>query len=455
MLPGDDDEVATVLDARATATVARRSFALTIVEGPDVGAAIALGAASPGRTFVGTSPACVLRLTDPKVSRRHLAIDVDGSLLRLLDLGSTNGTRVGGLAVRDVSLGGGEVITLGDTAIRVVVAGSAEPAGEGEGAFLRTVGASAAMRRLYPLCRRLAASDVPVLIEGETGTGKEILAESIHAAGGRASGPFVVCDCMTMAPSLVEAALFGHERGAFTGAVGGRSGFFEQADGGTLLLDEIGDLDLSLQAKLLRAIERSEIRRVGGDQWVKVDVRVMAATRRDLDREIEAGRFRDDLFYRLAIARIELPPLRERRGDVAVLATHFWSQLGGEAPVPVDLLVKLEGYGWPGNVRELRNVIARQIALGDLASDDRLERPAGRAKGANAKSPDAGGDFIEHVLSLDLPLTASRDLVIEDFERRYIDRMLLRHDSDATRAAAAAGVARRYFQLLRSRRTTR
>jgi DNA-binding NtrC family response regulator len=452
--PADDEELATLLDATAGIVTVSPSFTVTVTAGPDRDASISLDEATPGRIFVGTSPACALRLTDPKVSRRHLALEVDATSLRLIDLGSTNGTRVSDLVVRDASLSGGERIALGDSALLVGRGpGAAPPSGRHE-SFGAVVGKSDAMCRLYPLCHKLAAAEIPLLIEGETGTGKEVLAEAIHAASARAAGPFVVCDCTAIAPNLAEAALFGHERGAFTGATGSQRGFFEQADDGTLLLDEIGDLDLGLQAKLLRAIERREIRRVGGDRWIRVDVRVIAATRRNLDREIEAGRFRDDLFYRLAIARVELPPLRKRRGDVAVLARHFWSRLGGGASgLPADLERRLDTHEWPGNVRELRNTIARHVALGDLAMDGALGARGPRTSGTEFSAEGDAEDFTARVLSLELPLVTSRDMVVEAFERRYIARLLDKYSGDATRAAASAGVARRYFQLLRAKRS--
>ncbi|MGD0529446.1 MAG: sigma 54-interacting transcriptional regulator, partial [Polyangiaceae bacterium] len=238
------------------------------------------------------------------------------------------------------------------------------------------------------------------------------------------------------------------------GAVSTRKGVFEQAHGGTLLIDEIGDLELSLQPKLLRAIERSEVRRVGGDRPIKVDVRVLAATRRDLDHEVQAGRFRDDLFHRLAVARIELPPLRRRVGDVPVLARHFWAALGGdEQALPGDLLLRWQDYGWPGNVRELRNTVARRLALGELAerSPARDDESAGAAV-ASAATDDAEEDaFFESILGLDLSLVEARQRVIEEFERRYIDRVLERHGGSVTKAATASGIAKRYFQRLKSR----
>ncbi len=222
-----------------------------------------------------------------------------------------------------------------------------------------------------------------------------------------------------------------------------RRGVFEQAHGGTLFIDEIGDLDVSLQPKLLRAIERSEVQRVGGERWARVDVRVIAATRRDLDREVAQGRFRDDLFFRLAVARIELPPLRKRRGDIGLLTRHFWRELGGEdLPIPPGLVERFEDMPWAGNVRELHNAVARQIALGELATE--LESTRSIPTGPS-------DDVIEAILSQDLPLTRAREKLVEEFERRYIERMVDRYGGNVTRAAAASGLARRYFQQIRAR----
>src|SRR3954471_7318247 len=346
------------------------AFVFEVIDGPDRGLSLTVDASQPSRAYIGKSPICLLRLTDPTVSRRHLAIDL-GEQLRLTDLSSTNGTLLNGVRSMDAFLQGeGEIIQLGGTKIRVLRAAPTLVQMSSATTFGRVFGVSPEMRRIYPLCERLASSDVPLIIEGETGTGKELLAESLHERSARAREPFVVFDCTAVPPSLLEATLFGHERGAFTGAIATNRGLLQQADGGTLLVDEIGELDISLQPKLLRAIERSEFRRVGGNQWITINVRIMAATRRNLDAEIQAGRFRDDLFYRLAVARIELHPLRQRRGDVAMLARHFWERLGGEGPLPYDLLIRFEDYDWPGNIRELYNAVARRLALGELASGD-------------------------------------------------------------------------------------
>jgi transcriptional regulator with GAF, ATPase, and Fis domain len=425
------------------------TFLLTVLEGPDSGKTHTLDGSQPSRLLVGQSPACELRLTDSTVSRRHAAFEVTDNELRFSDLGSTNRSYIGGVAVVDAYLSGGEVLRLGKTTIRVErLEGSREVPVAGASRFGRVVGASLEMRRLYPLCQRIAASQIPVIIEGETGTGKEVLAESLHEAGPRASGPFMVFDCTAVPPSLVEAELFGHERGAFTGAVTTRRGIFEQAHGGTLFIDEIGDLDLMLQPKLLRAIERSEVRRVGGDRWLPVDVRIVSATRRDLDREVQSGRFRDDLFFRLAVARIELPPLRARRGDVAVLANHFWKQLGGkEGTLPFELLRQYEDYSWPGNVRELHNAVARRLALGDAEP----QRATPKSAPSEPASAPRGPDFIDEVVSLPISLPAARQRVVEELERRYVERVVALHGGNISRAAAASGLAHRYFQKIRAR----
>jgi DNA-binding NtrC family response regulator len=296
------------------------------------------------------------------------------------------------------------------------------------------------MRAIYPLCERLAQTDVTVLIEGETGTGKEMLAESIHEAGPRANGPFVVFDCTTVAPTLLESELFGHERGAFTGASAARAGLFEQADGGTLLIDEIGDLEPTLQPKLLRAIERSEVRRVGGQKLLKFNVRVLTATRRDLDQEVQRGRFRDDLFHRIAVARIELPPLRARKGDIAVLARHFAQENGANpGAIPYDQLLRWEDAPWPGNARELKNAVQRYLALGDLS-----EAPSPIE--AAALPPSAAFDGL-----LNLPLARAREELNDEFERVYIQHVLSVHGGDIAKAAAASGIARRQFFRLKAR----
>jgi transcriptional regulator with GAF, ATPase, and Fis domain len=467
-----DDKVETVL-AQRPLHGARTGYALVVVGGPSEGKHFEIAPGHLSRVLVGQSPTCDIQLDDRMVSRRHAAFELINARLRVTDLASTNGTSVQGVAILDALLSGGEIVTLGSTQIRIDKLSSQEPVSIPKAVrFGSMVGASPEMRALYPLCERLAASNVPVLIEGETGTGKEVLSESLHEMSPRKNGPFVVFDCTAVPPNLVESALFGHERGSFTGATEARRGVFEEANGGTLLLDEIGDLELSLQAKLLRALERSEVQRVGSNRWVRVDVRILAATRRDLDHEIQAGRFRDDLFYRLAVARIELPPLRRRTGDVLVLAQHFWRHLAGkDTPFPADFARRIEGYSFPGNVRELHNAVARRVALGEVAPVE-TRRPGTRDAGPSSiPAPDAGplsrspasvrsgglsaasagGDFIEETIALDLPLPRARERVVDEFERRYVQRVLAQHNGNVGAAAAASGIARRYFQLIKAR----
>jgi DNA-binding NtrC family response regulator len=452
MSDGKGGDVTRTLHTNALTAGRAASFEIVVERGVDAGRRVTVDPSSPTRLLVGQGPACGFRLQDVHVSRRHAAFEIESGRLRIVDLGSKNGTVVDGVACVDAFLSGGEAVRIGDSVLRVTRSETAEGPRSTEMRYGRMVGGSDEIRRLYPLCERLAASTVPVLIEGETGTGKEQLAEALHEEGPRAAGPFVVFDCTAVPPNLLESVLFGHEKGAFTGATSTRRGVFEQAHGGTLLVDEVGDLELSLQPKLLRALERGEVQRVGSDRWLRVDVRVLAATRRDLDREVQEGRFRDDLFFRIAVTRIEIPPLRRRRSDIALLARHFWRKLGGrERPFPEALIPRLEAYDWPGNVRELRNAIARRLALGELASIA-MDRDAGTDESVPPPpDPSRAPDWIDQVVVRDLPFPRARAEVVEEFERRYIAHVLERHGGNVAQAAAASGIARRYFRLIRSR----
>ncbi|MFO0742021.1 MAG: sigma 54-interacting transcriptional regulator [Labilithrix sp.] len=411
------------------------AFTLSIGGAPP---ALVCDGSRAGRYFVGKSRTCDLCLPDPSVSRRHVSLEVEPAGLHIVDLDSTNGVSVNGVHVKEAWLKGGESLVLGGTELRVAIF-QREPAPLGNAVrFGKVIGASPAMRRLYPLCERLAKADIPIVIEGESGTGKEVLAESLHEASARRGGPFVIFDCAAVAPTLVESALFGHERGAFTGAASARRGAFEAADKGTLFLDELGELPLDIQPRLLGAIARGAVQRVGSNEWTPVDVRIIAATRRDLDREVQEGRFREDLYYRLAVGRIELPPLRARVGDVLRLAKQFYREVSrSDAPLPPELAARIESYAWPGNVRELENVIGRWCAIGDHGLDE-LEGQL-------------DADSFHPYLEADLPLAAAREKVVKAFERRYIERVLARHGGNVSRAAASSGLARRYFQLLNAK----
>jgi DNA-binding NtrC family response regulator len=437
-----------MLDAHEVAATQPGGYLLVVLEGADRGLIFNLDGTSQPRMLVGQSAACSIQLSDPLVSRRHAALDLEPRGLRLTDLGSTNGTTVNGVSVVEAVLRGGEILKVGHTTLRVELNPHATVSPMSAAVnFGRFLGASPEMRRLYPLCEKLAQSSSPVVLEGDVGAGKEVMAEALHESGPRAGGPFVVFDCTAVSPEMREGELFGPE----TPGEENRRGAFEQADGGTLLIDEIGELDLALQAKLLRVLERGEVRHVGGSRWVKVNVRVIAATRRNLDNDVQAGTFREDLFLRLAVGRIELPPLRRRQGDVRFLAERFWQQLGGgTTPVPFELLRRFEDYQWPGNVRELINAVARHLAMGDVAL-------GGEMRGATDVAPVTDDvplgpmDVIEEVLAMDLPLPRARERVVDAFERRYIERVLAKHNGNVVRAAAASGIARRYFQILKAR----
>jgi DNA-binding NtrC family response regulator len=448
-----EEELSTFAHASSETPMTEEPRRVLVVEGPDAGKSFDLDPMSPSRILVGTSPVCQIRLTDPTVSRRHTALESAGRRYRITDLESKNGTFVDGIAVVDAYVRGDEIVRCGTTALRIESSeGAAVPTLLPSAIrFGRVHGASVAMRRLYPLCEKLAAAHVPVLIEGETGTGKEMVAEAIYEKSG-AVGPFVVFDCTTVSQALMESELFGHERGAFTGANTTRRGIFEEADGGTLLIDEIGDLDVPLQAKLLRVLDRGEVRRVGANTPIKVDVRILAATRRDLDRAIANGSFRDDLYHRLAVARIEVPPLRQRHGDISLLARQFGREFGIKE-LPAQLLQRFEEYAWPGNVRELRNAVARFAALGADSLDDLDDGTHDGARGARSSRPRTGHEpdpeWIEALLKL--PFAVARRKLQDDFASKYVERVLKEHGGSVTQAARASGVALRYFRLVKAR----
>lgn len=449
---GKPKDVTTLLTQRgALSKIFARGATLSVIAGPSRGHSFRVDDLDHRRTLVGSSVACDIILADRRVSRRHAAVETRLGELLLVDLGSSNGTYLGPVRIREAFLKSGDVFTIGETSLRVDLDAEEHPIESDPAArFHGVIGTSREMRRLYPTFRRIAETDLPVLVEGETGTGKEVLADSLHRASRRARGPFVVCDCTTLTPTLLEAELFGWERGAFTGASEARAGLFENAHGGTLFIDEIGELEIGLQAKLLRALERGEVRRVGGSRYTKTDVRVIAATRRDLDQEVTARRFRDDLFYRLAVTRLELPPLRRRSGDVSFLAQCFAKELGGPpGRMPTEMLERLEAHDWPGNVRELKNVIARYVALAELELE--VEGPQGEKGCAGGPSTARGPDFLEALLEEGRPLEVARERFLAEFERRYVRRMLERTGGNVTRAAEAAGVGRRYFQKLKAR----
>jgi len=311
---------------------------------------------------VGSQDGTDIRLSDPFVSRRHLKLMPTDLGVKVEDLDSRNGVFVGTQRIRNAEIQPPFQLRVGDTVMHVLRSDERESLP----AVPAMIGESDSMRQLKSLITRVAAADIPTLILGETGTGKEIIARQVAAASSRAHRPFLTLNCGALSQELLESELFGHEKGAFTGAEIRRIGAFEAADGGTLFLDEIGELPLSMQAALLRSIEYGEVRRVGSSEAFRVDVRIIAATNRDLETEVAQGRFREDLLHRLNVIVLRAAPLRERGGDVEILAEHFareFSPPGRITRFDESALLKLKGHSWPGNVRELRNTIQRALIL--------------------------------------------------------------------------------------------
>ncbi len=404
---------------------------------------------------VGSREGNDVELTDPAVSRVHFEIAADEHGFRLRDLESTNGTFVDGYRAQDVYLRPGSVIRAGDTELRFepTQAEADVPASDAE-RFGPLVGRSVKLRELFATLERAAPTDATVLVEGETGTGKELVAQAVHGRSRRSGGPFVVFDCASVPANLVESELFGHEKGAFTGAGERRIGRLEEADGGTLFLDELGELPLDLQPKLLRALESREVRRVGGREHIPVDIRIVAATNRDLAREVNRGAFREDLYYRLAVVRVELPALRERRDDVRLLVEHFVRRAlpdDGERAARIlngiseENWRRLEKHPWPGNVRELRNVIERTLALSQAGEQPSLEPPTTPPRAGAAPR---GGAPAAPAVDLDRPFVDLKQETLAAFEESYLTGQLDRHGGNISRAAAASGIDRMYFKRL-------
>ncbi len=402
---------------------------------------------------VGSHPGNDLVLTDPLVSRFHFSVVRSETGFRITDTGSLNGTRVSGVRVRDADLPLPECrVELGGSLVRVRDLGAVSQASVAPGLSLGSLyGVSVPMRRLFELIKRVAPADSDVLIEGESGTGKELIATEIVRLGTRAARPLVIVDCGAVSPQLIESELFGHLRGSFTGATRDRTGAFEAADGGTVFLDEIGELPLDMQPKLLRALAAREVRRIGENRVRKVDVRVIAATNRQLEREVNSGRFREDLYYRLSVLTIRVPPLRERLDDIQTLVQQFLADRdAGEkmSLFPADVLEQLRRHDWPGNVRELRNYVERTIVLEhhleafhNGGASLRPSQPAGAPLPSSPPRalPPAGAD---------LPFKEAKDQVIADFERAYLADLLRWAGGNVSKAARKAQLDRMHLHRL-------
>ncbi|MEY2934216.1 MAG: hypothetical protein RL033_4965, partial [Pseudomonadota bacterium] len=399
--------------------------------------------------MVGADPSCDLCLPDRGVSRLHAEFSSRQGRVWVRDLGSRNGTRLDGVRVTEAELQIGSVVLLGETPLALYPrwrVREVDPSREQR--FGDLYGASLAMREVFGVLERVAPSRATVLVEGESGTGKELVARSLHQASPRAKRPYVVFDCTTVTKELAESELFGHVRGAFSGATSDRNGAFRQADGGTIFLDEIGELPNDLQPKLLRVLESGELRRLGDTQHLSVDVRVVAATHRNLHAEARRGRFRTDLLHRLNVVRVQLPPLRARPEDIALIVERLLEgQLAAGSRVEGRNLERLMSYSWPGNVRELRNVLTRALAMS--------ARPPGQASfdelvlnlAADASNPTTLGYCFPGVDSA-LPYKEAKQRLLDQFDEEYLQSLLRRHSGNITRAAQAAELSRKHLYAL-------
>jgi DNA-binding NtrC family response regulator len=401
---------------------------------------------------VGAAPSNDLCLPDRGVSRNHAEFTLRDGRVWVRDLGSRNGITLDGVRVTEAELQVGSVVLLGETPVALYPrwqVREVDPSTQHN--FGDLYGSSLAMRQVFALLERVADSSTTVLIEGESGTGKELVARSLHRASGRSKKPYIVFDCTTVTKDLAESELFGHTKGAFSGAVSDRDGAFRQADGGTIFLDELGELPLDLQPKLLRVLESGEVRRVGDTQHRKVDVRIVAATHRDLHAEARRGRFRSDLLYRLNVLRVQLPPLRARPEDIVLIAERLLAgQLAPDSQVAGPNLERLMGYSWPGNVREMRNVLTRALALaprrgGLVFFEDLVLNLA-----ADAASPTTLGYCFPGVDS-HLPYKEAKQQLLEQFDGEYVEALMRRHSNNVTRAAQAAGLSRKHVYALMRR----
>ncbi len=404
-------------------------FRLRVVAGPDKGRSYA---SDKQRVVIGTHRSSDFILRDTTMSRFHCEVVLRDGKAVLRDLGSLNGTEVDEVAIDCAYLRHRQTLTLGRTRLAFEIGDESTtiPISDRERAGL-LIGRSDAMRAVFAVLERAAQSDATVLLQGETGTGKDLAAESIHQLGPRKAGPFVVVDCGAITPNLIESELLGHERGAFTGADHTKIGAFEAATGGTIFLDEIGELPLDVQPKLLRVLEQKHVQRIGGTRRIPVDVRIIAATNRNLREEVNRKRFRSDLYYRIAVVDVRLPPLRERPEDIPLLIEEFVSSLGRSDDSPgaaelrsPELVKRLQSHAWPGNVRELRNQIERTLTLHD--------------------TPGAPPSEIQNALEIDTrePFRKVQERWMRNFERRFLERLLQEHNHNVVEAAKAAQIPR-------------
>ncbi|MBW2734667.1 MAG: sigma 54-interacting transcriptional regulator [Deltaproteobacteria bacterium] len=426
---------------------------LEVVKGPALGTSLSLGA---DVVTIGNDESCDLLLADSSVSGQHFALEPHPKGFLLRDLESTNGTRVNELHVQGVFLPESAVICCGDTHIRFTAADDTVELPLSRRSRLGPLmGHSPAMKAVIAVLERVAKSQATLLIQGESGTGKDVAARAVHQQSARHEAPFVAVDCGAIPASLIESELFGHAKGAFTGATTSRAGPFENATGGTLFLDEIGELPLELQPKLLRVLEERQVQRVGESDLRPFDARVIAATNRNLEREVQEGRFRQDLYFRLSVIKVRMPALRHRKEEIPRLVAHFFAQLGRDPSqtLPDSLLRALESHRWLGNVRELRNVVERIVVLPDMEPGFYLD--GGEAPSPTKEDGAEGTDRAEHAATssvpLDLPFHEGKQRWVEHFEAAYLRAMLQRCEGNISELARASGLSRQSCHRLLKR----
>ncbi len=434
----------------APEVVSLRKCQLSIIDGDDKGTKYTL---SKNVTQLGKKEGNDIPITDKTVSRNHAEIEYKADSFLLRDLESTNGTYVNGTRVKEAYLVPGDRIKIGRTVLEFSAFDEKvkiEPSEKNQ--FGKMVGSSMKMRQIFTILERIAPTLATVVIEGDTGTGKDLVAQAVHEHSPRRNRPFVVFDCSAVAPNLIESELFGHEKGAFTGAVRSRRGAFEEANGGTIFLDEIGELTLDLQPKLLRALEQREIKRVGSNSTSRIDVRVVCATNKKLRKEVAEGRFREDLYYRLSVVKIRLPSLSERPEDIEALIERFLAEgkfnLLPDGKLKItrvddDALKMLKRYQWPGNVRELLNIIERSISFaeGSTLSKGHLDFVFSEIEHEE--------EYTERlVTNADMPFKEAKQKIVEQFEKEYLVELLRKNNYNISAAAREAGIDRKHIRNL-------
>lgn len=433
--------------------ISLRKCLLTILEGPGRKKKYDLDKKSS--TTIGKKDDNDFVVDDSTVSRQHVEIVATADSYLLKDMNSTNGTFINGIKVKEAFLAPGDVITIGNTKIEYQAFDEKvemEPSSKTH--FGEMVGKNKKMRQIFGVLERISPTLATVIIEGETGTGKELVAKAIHDNSERKDKPFIIFDCSAVAPNLIESELFGHMKGSFTGAIKDRKGAFESANGGTIFLDEIGELNIDLQPKLLRALEQREIKRVGSTQSINLDVRVVCATNRNLKEEVNQGRFREDLYYRLSVVKIQLPPLKDRTDDIdliteAILSkSRFNKKSDGSffaSRVEDDAIRMLQKYRWPGNIRELTNILERAVSFStngviDAKNLEFIFNELNSHEDATIKT--AG------IVDSSVPFKEAKQQIVENFEKDYLEELLERNNGNVSKASREAKIDRKHLRNL-------